>query len=182
LKLEMSLHRINPKAGYAKTADMQKGPNGRNLCRRCSVEVPKGKRTFCSAKCVEAWRLTTDPTFLRRMVKRRDKGLCAKCGLPTRDIEKAISMLRRIRSRWGFVHPEINGISEGIRQILKALLGSETPNRMTFWDADHMVEVVKGGGECGLENMQTLCLWCHREKTARLARERAEARKIANKV
>jgi len=53
---------------------------------------------------------------------------------------------------------------------------------MTFWDADHMVEVVKGGGECGLENMQTLCLWCHREKTARLARERAEARKIANKV
>lgn len=178
----MSLHRINPKAGYAKAADMQKGPNGRNLCRRCSVEVPKGKRTFCSAKCVEAWRLTTDPTFLRRMVKRRDKGLCAKCGLPTRDIEKAISMLRRIRSRWGFVHPEINGISDGIRQILKTLLGSETPNRMTFWDADHVVEVIKGGGECGLENMQTLCLWCHWKKTARLARERAEARKAANKV
>jgi 5-methylcytosine-specific restriction endonuclease McrA len=178
----MSLNRTNPKAGYAKTADMKKGPNGRNLCRRCSTEVPPGKRTFCGPACIEAWRLTTDPTFLRRMTRRRDKGVCATCGLPTQKLEKAISELRQIRSRWGFVHPEINGISEGIRQILKALTGREDPNRTTFWDADHVVEVINGGGECGLENIQTLCVWCHRKKTARLARERAEARKTADKA
>ena len=39
------------------------------------------------------------------------------------------------------------------------------------WEADHVLEVVNGGGGCGLENYQTLCKDpCHREKTARLLR------------
>jgi 5-methylcytosine-specific restriction endonuclease McrA len=33
------------------------------------------------------------------------------------------------------------------------------------WEADHITPVHKGGGECGLENMQTLCKRCHRLKT-----------------
>jgi len=174
----MSTHRINPKAGYAKTADMQKGPNGRNLCRRCSVEVPKGKRTFCGPKCIEAWRLTTDPTFLRRMVKRRDKGKCRICGFDAELVKKALRELHRITwtdwSRDGG-HGGVKELKRPLAEFEKALgLG----HRVSLWDADHVVEVVKGGGECGLDNMQTLCLWCHREKTARLARERAEVRKV----
>lgn len=45
------------------------------------------------------------------------------------------------------------------------------------WEMDHIVEVVNGGGMCGLENLQTLCGPCHAAKTARLARDRAAARK-----
>ena len=52
-----------------------------------------------------------------------------------------------------------------------------TSGRSTAWDADHILEVVNGGGLCGLENYQTLCHPCHKAKTARLARERAEARR-----
>lgn len=33
------------------------------------------------------------------------------------------------------------------------------------WQADHIVPVYKGGGGCGIENFQTLCLDCHKEKT-----------------
>ena len=33
--------------------------------------------------------------------------------------------------------------------------------RRSLWDADHIVPVAQGGGECGLENMRTLCLKCH---------------------
>lgn len=33
------------------------------------------------------------------------------------------------------------------------------------WQADHIIPVHKGGGACGLENFQTLCLDCHKEKT-----------------
>ena len=36
------------------------------------------------------------------------------------------------------------------------------------WDADHIVPVVEGGGECGLDNYRTLCLPCHRKVTAQL--------------
>lgn len=47
-------------------------------------------------------------------------------------------------------------------------------NRRTLWDADHIVPVVEGGGECDLSNIRTLCLRCHREVTQAL-RERRRA-------
>lgn len=33
------------------------------------------------------------------------------------------------------------------------------------WQADHIVEVHQGGGGCGLDNFQTLCVDCHKDKT-----------------
>lgn len=33
------------------------------------------------------------------------------------------------------------------------------------WQADHILPVEQGGGACGLENFQTLCEDCHKEKT-----------------
>ena len=34
-----------------------------------------------------------------------------------------------------------------------------------LWDADHIVPVCEGGGMCGLENIRTLCLKCHKDIT-----------------
>jgi 5-methylcytosine-specific restriction protein A len=48
-----------------------------------------------------------------------------------------------------------------------------------WWEADHIVPVVEGGGQCGLEGYRTLCLPCHRKVTAALARRRAERRRMA---
>lgn len=67
------------------------------------------------------------------------------------------------------------------REILR-LMGPHhrdgwTEGRKTAWDADHILEVVNGGGLCGLDNYQTLCHPCHKAKTAKLARERAEQRR-----
>lgn len=33
------------------------------------------------------------------------------------------------------------------------------------WQADHILPVYLGGSACGLENMQTLCKDCHKQKT-----------------
>lgn len=33
------------------------------------------------------------------------------------------------------------------------------------WEADHIFPVFMGGGYCGLENFQTLCQECHKEKS-----------------
>ena len=46
-----------------------------------------------------------------------------------------------------------------------------------WWDADHIVSVVEGGGECGLDNYRTLCLPCHRKVTRELHARLADARK-----
>jgi 5-methylcytosine-specific restriction endonuclease McrA len=52
-------------------------------------------------------------------------------------------------------------------------------NRKTLWEADHVQAVVEGGGLVGLEGFQTLCLRCHRAKTAELAARRAVERKAS---
>ena len=44
----------------------------------------------------------------------------------------------------------------------------EWGGRRNLWDADHIVPVSEGGGECDLSNMRTLCLKCHHEATAAL--------------
>jgi 5-methylcytosine-specific restriction protein A len=158
----MSTKRTMP-GGWIDRHKLPKGPNGRNLCRWCSLEVPKGRVTFCSAWCVEEWRLRSDPGYIREKVMARDRGVCARCGV---DCLHAEIQLKRLR-----------GASR-----LKAFLdwGLRAGSRKSLWDADHVVPVVEGGGECDLENIRTLCLKCHRVVTAELRARRSKTRGAAN--
>lgn len=160
----MSTHRISPEAGRIDPATLPRGPEGRGLCRHCGKEVPRRRRTFCGDSCVEEWRLKTDPSFLRHRVGKRDRGRCARCGLRCRDLEKSLALLRQVLSRLG--QSKVYG---DLRKALKVR------SRHSLWDADHIRPVAEGGGECGLDNMQTLCLWCHRDKTALMRRRPALA-------
>jgi hypothetical protein len=47
----------------------------------------------------------------------------------------------------------------------------------TLWAADHVVPVWMGGGQTGLDNLQTLCLKCHHTKTALEAKARASRKR-----
>lgn len=136
-------------------ADLPRGPKGRCLCRNCGTEVPPGRRTFCGDACVEQWKLKSDPTYVRKLVGKRDRGRCAVCGMKCRDLEKALKLMGQLLGRLGH--------AKAFRELRKLL---KVEFRKTLWDADHILAVVDGGGGCGLDNMQTLCLWCHREKTA----------------
>src|SRR5215472_2095684 len=71
------------KGGFADRRTLPRGPNGRNLCRWCNLEVPQARRTFCSEWCVNEWRLRTDPGYLRDQVFERDRGICSQCGIDT---------------------------------------------------------------------------------------------------
>jgi len=142
--------------GWVDPAELPRGPNGRCLCRWCNLEVPAGRRTFCSDFCVEEWKLRSDPGHLRDRTFERDKGVCAVCGL---DCVAEFNRLRRLRGA-----PRLRGF---------AAYGIRPGSRRSLWDADHIVPVVEGGGECDLANIRTLCLKCHREGTAELRKKRA---------
>lgn len=149
------------RGGRVKRAEVPRGPNGRGLCRWCSLEVPPRRFTFCSAFCVHEWRLRSQPAYLRDQVFERDKGMCCHCAADT-----AVELRRLRRSR-------------GARRLeLMAHWGLKTKLRKSLWDADHIVPVVEGGGECDLANIRTLCLRCHRVATAAL-RERIRRAKVA---
>jgi 5-methylcytosine-specific restriction enzyme A len=145
--------------GRARRDSLPRGTNGRCLCRWCNLEVPPGRLTFCSEWCVEEWRVRSDPGFLRDKVLERDRGICALCGI---DCLAELRHLKRLRGA-----PRAKAIAEwGLR------------GRKTLWDADHIIPVAEGGGECDLSNMRTLCLKCHRVHTAEL-RERLRTRESA---
>jgi len=137
--------------GFADRAALEKGRNGRALCRWCRLEVPAGRFTFCSEWCVHEWRLRTDTGYLREQVLARDHGICAICRV---DCRAAYHDLKRSRG----VH----------RQKLLARWGLKRISRRTLWDADHIVPVAEGGGECDLDNIRSLCLLCHRRQTSEL--------------
>ena len=58
---------------------------------------------------------------------------------------------------------------------LLAKWGLKRLSRKSLWDADHILAVAEGGGECDLENLRTLCLLCHRSQTLELRRRLASA-------
>jgi len=146
----MSTLRVMP-GGRARKSELPKGAGGRALCRWCSLEVPKGRLTFCSAWCVHEWRMRSDPGYVREQVLRRDKGICALCHV---DTLRAFLLLKKARG------------SRRADQL--AFWGLRRMSRRSLWDADHIVPVVEGGGECDLRNFRTVCLICHRKVTAEL--------------
>jgi 5-methylcytosine-specific restriction endonuclease McrA len=103
---------------------------------------------------VHEWRLRSDPGYLRDRVYLRDKGVCSECGV---DTVKAYRELKRSRAAARAEALEM----WGMRSVTA---------RRSLWDADHILPVAEGGGECDLENLRTLCLMCHREATAELRR------------
>lgn len=47
-----------------------------------------------------------------------------------------------------------------------------------FWEADHITPVAEGGGRSGVLNYRTLCVACHRQATAALAKRLAKRRQL----
>ena len=81
--------------GWVPRTSLPRGPNGRGLCRWCSLEVPPRRFTFCSAYCVHEWKLRSQPRYLREQVFLRDRGVCGSCGVDTQ------FQLRRLRRSRG---------------------------------------------------------------------------------
>lgn len=188
--------RIPRRAGWVNPAHLPKGPNGRALCRRCGVEVPRGCRTFCSDECVHEWKIRTQPAYAREQIEKRDRGVCAQCGLDTRAVGE---VLWRVRDRLAQIEGRVRwvpsgdgdgdwisvsrGFIPGLRGTRAAVARAHRTVRTllsAMWQADHIVPVAEGGGDCGLDNLRTLCSWCHARATRELrlrlnraARERA---------
>jgi len=123
------------------------------MCRWCKGAVSGRRRTFCSDACVHEWRLRSSPTYLRKCVLKRDKGVCALCDLDTHTLRRKVMRLPLSdRKR------ELDSLAEH---------GMIHQRRKSWWEADHIVPVVEGGDSC-LENIRTLCIPCHRGVTVEL--------------
>lgn len=143
----------------------ERAPDGRPLCRFCGGSVPRPATGWCSMKCVDAWKLINDPQVQRAAVWKRDGGRCRCCLL---DIAALAALLQ------GNGKPERQAASR--RNARMGARPEALWSESGLWDLDHILPVQHGGGACGIENLQLLCIWCHKEKTAEQARGRRRDR------
>lgn len=179
--------------GYCDPKKLPKGPNGWCLCRQCNTEVKPPRRTFCSTQCVELWMVRTGSGMVR-FIKRRDKGICALCGLDCEALKRRLRKMLKALDPERPIYPEPDDyLDDGTltlawkarwiaheakrkadRAAMKAAAAEFKArhgipqHRTRFWDIDHIVPVAEGGGACGPENLRALCLKCHRGETKRL--------------
>jgi len=176
------------------------GQKGR--CAWCgTTDLPRGRQSWCSQACVDAYLIQKSPGHVRTLVQQRDRGICALCGIDADAAYRAWSLQRQeiarlaehlihrgrwhqdhIAGRWEWRNTESHSGTEW-REFRAYMLekyapGSWTPGRNSGWDADHIVPVVEGGGECDLANYRTLCHPCHKQVTAALAARLAEKRRL----
>lgn len=138
----------------------RKDAQGRPLCRWCGVVVTPPRRSWCSQECVDEFLMRSSAETMRAHIFRRDNGICEACGCDTKKIERVI----------GFA----DCVSYGSGWSVFVRLGFNL--HQSLWEADHVVEVCNGG-ETHLDNMQTLCVPCHKQKTRKMHADRARARR-----
>lgn len=144
---------------YSDKPELVKGPNNRWLCRcGCNVECQPPRRTFASDNCVHTYLLRRSGSYLRRCIKQRDRTICAHCQL---DCGKLRRQLKKAKA---------DGDVAAVKQLQQQYPRLKA-NR-SYWEADHIVPVVKGGGEStDLNNFRTLCIECHLKVTNELKKE-----------
>lgn len=150
---------------------LPKLPDGRKRCRYCRKPVKPPKRNWCDTQCVEEAMIRCWPATARWHVEERDGGVCAHCGLDTGELLKKLYKMGRENP------PGTGGISEVVKRHVRIMCATRGGVTETYalhrfgegsmWDADHIRPVKDGGGGCGLDGYQTLCIWCHGRKTQR---------------
>lgn len=85
----------------------------------------------------------------------------------------------RLRTDPGYVRHMVYERDKGVCAVCHTDVFEATGRKSRWrrhgdlWQADHIVPVIEGGGECGIDNYRTLCTACHRRETAALAARRA---------
>lgn len=135
---------------------LPKTENGYTACRWCEGDVLPPKRTMCSPECVHEILIRTNNRYMREFIYNRDKGICSMCNIDTKKIAKTALSLEGDERKQYLKEYKITLK----RKIWKRKFGGG------LWDADHIVAVKDGGGCCGADNIRTLCISCHKTRTA----------------
>ncbi|XP_035249465.1 DNA annealing helicase and endonuclease ZRANB3 isoform X2 [Anguilla anguilla] len=165
--------------GYLQALDSEGNP----LCLSCQAPCGPGSATwdgrFCGRGCQEEFQVRSSQAYMRARVLEAEQGVCQGCGLNAHQLYQSVrdappaSRKELLENTW-LSQLSLKQLNEMIR----------TPVEGQFWQVDHIRPVYSGGGQCSLDNLQTLCTVCHRQRTSHQAKERSQIRKgvAASKV
>lgn len=177
-------------------------------CRVCRRDVDDGRAKYCSDYCrklAKAVMSMLNWGSVRRRILDRDDGTCQKCGFKQEWIDRGHDHLKKIVESKCPERPESPALGEyaelseketrrhrerfrewcdECEEIARSYLGygwhpgglDRGPDSKV--EVDHITPISEGGHPFDPANLWTLCENCHKEKTAREATERAEARQM----
>ncbi|XP_010546167.1 PREDICTED: DNA annealing helicase and endonuclease ZRANB3 isoform X2 [Tarenaya hassleriana] len=159
--------------------------NDEPLCKLCQKPC-KGTNAkepeyledlFCNLDCYEEYRIRTSGNYLRQELFQIEHGICTNCKL---DCHQLVTKIKRltVEKRRGYIIKVAPNLAAR-KNLLETLVSD--PTEGNAWHADHIIPVYRGGGECRLENMRTLCVACHADVTAAQCAERRDIRSKARK-
>uniref|UniRef100_A0A3Q2QYI1 Zinc finger RANBP2-type containing 3 n=1 Tax=Fundulus heteroclitus TaxID=8078 RepID=A0A3Q2QYI1_FUNHE len=159
---------------YLQALDSQGVPLCLSCQRACSNTGGPWDTRFCSHRCQEEFQLRSSQTYMRSRVLEVEQGVCQHCGL------KAHELFQKVRDAPASKRKEMlenTWLSQLPLKQLNEMI--RAPVEGDFWQVDHIRPVYRGGGQCSLDNLQTLCTACHKVRTAQQAKERSQMRKSA---
>ncbi|KAJ7978477.1 DNA annealing helicase and endonuclease ZRANB3 [Quillaja saponaria] len=155
------------------------------LCKLCqkpcmsdTARIPEYfEDLFCNLACSEEYRLRTSNRFLRQELFEIEHGVCTSCQL---DCHKLVEHIRplSLATRREYIEKVAPKMAKRKNLLEKLVID---PSEGNAWHADHIVPVYRGGGECRLENIRTLCVACHYDVTKAQCAERRLTRVNARK-
>ncbi|XP_075685319.1 DNA annealing helicase and endonuclease ZRANB3 [Rhinoderma darwinii] len=165
--------------GYLQVVDNAGNP----LCVYCQEpcrQVTAQKDTtawdnrFCSRKCQDDYLIRSSQSYMRAKVFETERGVCQQCCLNAQELflsmrDAPLSQRKGLLESTWMAQLPLDQLNELIRN----------PTEGQFWQVDHIRPVYGGGGQCALDNLQTLCSVCHRERTALQAKERSRSKKLS---
>jgi len=131
-----------------------------NCCPICGLPKNKWKRRTdwrcCSKDCTHEFsKITYVWQWFKEKAFKRDKYTCIKCGKKPK--RREMHSRKDKEGNWDYYWKEVDG------------------NNSSELIADHIVPIAIGGKEYDLNNIQTLCIECNKEKT------KEDMKKIANR-
>ena len=152
---------------------LDKDSEGYWICRYCGERINQGKRyrAWCSDECSRNAMERTYSNWARNALERRENGICQECGLDTTELDHELKILRSLvnhtyrrcsKEKWHY-----QNVLRTMLLSMKRCGFNTSPDWgrwSTLWHMDHIVEHAEGG-TLEPENLQTLCVACHKKKT-----------------
>jgi len=154
------------------------------LCRWCAKPLKGGSNTsYCSPECQHEIEVRCIWKVLAYNIYLRDGCKCQKCGLNIDDLEKFFSWYRKTFRKYSSVIPGSDSAYGSVAQqqhwpfpdVLRRDLGF--PENHSY-EINHIVALVEGGAPLDPDNLETLCVPCHKKHTAALRRRLAKLKLV----
>lgn len=144
------------------------GPRPEGICKFCAQPITNRRTAWCSHECKKQYFIAcNDDKVIPMAIFARDKGICKICKVNvdkfhklvySTTIDNVLNNLEKVNYIFGTKLRKDMPVGELVHSLFHH-------KDRRVWEIDHIIPVKRGGGICGLDNFQTLCLGCHRRKT-----------------